>query len=145
MLLSNNVKIRKVEAAATSADTALISDAVDMQGFDGVVFITTIATANAAVTLKAQQGNVLSGVNLDASKADLLGTSMVAGANGETLVLDIYRPTDRYVQAVVTRGAATAVGEIYAIQYGGAKRPHDNEVADVIMTETHVSPAEGTA
>jgi hypothetical protein len=61
------------------------------------------------------------------------------------LVLDIHRPADPYVRAVVTRGTADAtIDGVIAIQYGARLLPtfQDSTVAGI---ETHVSPAEGAA
>ena len=142
MNLSKNVKITKVAAAAVSAGTAVNGNAVDMQNFEGVLFFTTIATANAGNYLKVQQD---SDVALG-TVADLADSAVVATANAEVVFVDVYKPTERYVRPVVIRaGANTAVGEIYAIQYEGRVRPSDNDITDTIVGTLLVSAAEGTA
>lgn len=141
MQLSNEVKIRKVAAAAASAGTEVISSVVDMTGYDGVMFVATIATANAGNYLKAQSGT--NATVTDA--ADLAGTKVVATANAEVVFLDIYKPVERYLTANIIRaGANTATGDIYAIQYQGNVKPEVNGVTDTILGKLLVSPAEGT-
>lgn len=141
MNLSKHVKLRKVAAAATSAGTEVISSVVDMQGYEGVLFFTTIATANAGNYLKAQSGT--DATVTDA--ADLAGTKVVAAANGQVVFLDIHKPQERYLTANIIRaGTNTATGDIYAIQYCGKVKPESNIVTNVIIGELHVSPDEGT-
>jgi len=135
MNLSQNIKITLVNAAAVSAGTEIDATAVDMSGFDGVVFVASVATANAGNFMKAQSDtDVALG-----TVADLAGTKAVAGTNGAFIGVDVYRPIKRYVRPVVIRaGANTAVGDIYAIQYAGRTRPVVN--AGMILS---VSPADG--
>ena len=142
MQLSNEVKIRKVSAGATSAGTEVISSVVDMAGYEGVLFFATIATANAGNYMKAQQDTAV-GMG---SAADIAGSKVVAAANGSVVWLDIYKPTERFVTANIIRaGANTVTGDIYAIQYGGKVKPELNLVANTIIGELSISPDEGTA
>lgn len=141
MNLSYNVKITKVANYSSANTTAVTSSEIDMQGFDGVMFLTTIAVANAGNYLKVQQDTV-TGM---ASAADLTGTKVVCTGSNEVIGCDVYKPLERFVRAVVTRTASTACGEIYAIQYNGRIKPCDNITAGTINVETHISPAEGTA
>lgn len=126
-----------VAAAATSAGTDVEGAAVDTQGWEGVEFAVEIATANAANFLKIQQ-------SADGSTgwADLAGTAAVAGADGDTVRSDIYRPEKRYVRAVIDRGGAnTATTTLRATLYGPTKAPTHSTVEVVTYTAT---PAEGT-
>ena len=141
MNLSNGVKISQVAAASAAGTTAVNSEVVDMAGYEGVMFVTAIATANAGNHIKLQQGDEADG----SDAADLEGSKQVATANGQTVWIDIYRPTKRYVRAVAARGVSTALGEIYAFQYEGRKQPASNNVTDEIIGELLVSPEEGTA
>lgn len=139
MNLSNNVKITKIKAASTSAQDEVTSDAIDMQGYDGVLVFTAIGTANAGNYLKAQQA----AVSAMTSAVDLAAKKIVAAANAQVVWLDIYKPTERYITAHVIRaGAATTVGEIYAIQYSGDKVPETNLVDEKLIGELLISPDE---
>lgn len=139
MSLCKNVKITMVKASAASADTEVISDVVDMQGYDGVMFFTTIATANAGNYMKAQQAAVSAMTNA----VDLAAQKVVAAANAQVVWIDIYKPTKRYITANVIRaGAATVVGDIYAIQYSGDKMPETNLVDDKLIGALLISPDE---
>ncbi len=136
-----NVKVSLPAIAAGSAGSLVAGATVDMDGYEGVLLLTRISTANAGNFLKAQQGDQADGS--DAS--DLAGTATVAAADGDLVVLDVYRPTGRYVRPVIDRsGTNTATGDVYALRYGGRLSPQDNNVADVIVSKLVSSPSEGT-
>lgn len=138
-LLTSSTKITKVASAATSAGTAINSDAVDMSGFEGVVFLGTIATANAGNFANAAQGDTSGG-----SFADLAGTAVSPGDDADSFCIEVYRPTDRWVRCEIDRsGTNTATGDIYAFQYGARTVPVTH--GSTIDSEQHVSPDEGTA
>lgn len=137
--LSKNVKLTKVLAAASSAGTALDSASVDMEGFEGVMFFGRIATVDAANFANVAQSSD------DSSFADLLGTKVVPGDDADSFLIDVFRPTDRYLRCEIDRGGTnTATGDVYALQYGGARKVPTSHGATV-DAETHVSPIEGTA
>jgi hypothetical protein len=141
MNINKNVKVAKVLAGASSAGTTLTSSAVDMQGFEGVMFVGSIATVNAANFAKVQQS---SDDGSSDTYADLEGTKNVPGDDADSFLIDIYRPRERYLKLLIDRGGAnTATGDVYAIQYGARKAPVSH--GSTIDAETHASPAEGTA
>jgi len=138
--LSNAVKVTKVIAAAAAGTGTSNGTILDMSRFEGVMFVGgAMGTANAGNYIKAQQDTASGGGTM----ADLEGTKITPGDNDDSICLDLYRPLERYVRAVVVRGASSTLGDVYAIQYGAGKPPVDN--ADEVDTELHVSPAEGTA
>lgn len=139
MNLSKNVKITKVLAGAVSGGGALNSAAVDMNGFEGVLFVGSIATVNAANFANLAQGDTSGGAFVD-----LAGTKVVPGDDGDSFQIDVFRPIDQFVRLEIDRGgAATVTGDVYAVQYGAAKKPTTHGAT--IDSETHISPAEGTA
>lgn len=145
--LLKDIKITRVLNAVAAGTSAQNTSIVDMSGWDGVTFIAALGTLTATqvTSLKAQQGNAS---NL-ADAADLAGTltgPMADGDSNKCLVLDIYRPLDRYVRGVVGRGTANAVIDgVIAIQYRGRKSPVTQDTTTIAFNEQHVSPAEGTA
>jgi hypothetical protein len=94
-----------------------------MTGFDGICFLTHVDTITTASTMTALQNNTGSGTG-DATEA-----TVSTGTDDNTLILDVYRPTDRYVQVQVARGVSTVVGEIYALQYRAREVPVTNDRA----------------
>ncbi len=135
--LSVNTKLRKIKAGQTTATTEIVSDIIDMQGYEGVLIFGTIATANAGNYLKAQSSDdsAMSGaVDLEAKK-------VVATANGEVVWLDIFHPLERYITGNIIRaGATTVTGDLYALQYNGRVAPDDNTVTDTILGYLLVEP-----
>jgi hypothetical protein len=142
MNLSSEVKITKIKDVSSTAGTEVISDEIDMSGFDGCLFFTTIATANAGNYIKAQEDDT-TGM---ASAADLADTKVVAASTNDVVWLDIYKPLKRFLRlSVIRAGTNTVVGEIYALQYQGRKFPISNLVTNSIIGELHISPVAGTA
>jgi len=137
----NEALVRQVEAGTADGTSAIESAVVDCANGIDVTFLCTIETANAGNYLKVQQSLVGDGTGM----ADLEGSKVVAAASGDVVAYEVFRPTKRYLRAVVIRGASTVVGEIYAIQRGPRTMPADNNVDGEIVSEIGVSPAEGTA
>ncbi len=141
--LLNTTKPRIVEAAGTSAGTELLSDAIDMAaGYEGVLFLSNIATANAGNFMKLQQSD--DDGSSDAY-SDIEGSKATAAGNDDQVAIDIYKPAKRYVRASMIRaGANTVTGPIWAIPYGPRVQPVDNTDSDMVGVLL-VTPDEGTA
>lgn len=121
MFNSENIKITKVADYASSAGTAVDGTALDMSGFEGVIFVARIATANAGNYLKAQEGDTSS------PTADLAGSKVAAASDGQVVVLEVRKPKKRYIRCNIVRaGANTVTGDVYAIQYGNRTPPNTN-------------------
>lgn len=145
MNLGRNIKITRVANSAAAGTSAVTCSTLDMAGFEGVLFIAAFGDlSNGAVTgIKAQQGQL---ANMG-DAADLAGTAIAIADtdDNKVLALEVYRPRERYVRAIVTRGTANAVLDgVIAIQYGAAEAPTSHD-STVVGYECHVSPAEGTA
>lgn len=147
-MLSELARFDRVKAAQAVGTAAVNSDIIDMaaaEGFDSVCFLVLWGTITDGTPLvKGQQG---AAANMS-DAADLEGTSCVAAITDDDKisVLDIHRPIERYVRAVLTRGGSTGavVDAIVAILYDSKKEPV-TQSDDVAIDERHVSPAEGTA
>ncbi len=146
---SKDFKVTRVQNAAAAGTTNLDGTTLDMQGYDGVMFIYGVGTLTAtqATKLKAGGGAASNG----SDKADLAGTGTPQGANfadgdGTKLaVLEVFRPVHRYVTPTLVRGTANAVVDFgIAIQFKGSKTPVVNG-STVVATVLAVSPAAGTA
>jgi hypothetical protein len=144
--LGSDVQISSAIDATASGGTAL-AGTVDMQGYDGVMFIVPMHVANAGNFIKAGQGDAANG----SDAVDLEGSKVTPLANLDLAILDIYRPRrgtlgPRYVTCHVVRaGADTAIGGCIAIRYHSAKKPPVNTVAGQSIYKLLTSPAEGTA
>lgn len=137
----SRVVLQKVKDHSAAATTEIQSDIVDTAGYQGVVFFTSFGTANATNTMKVQQ----SATNATNDMTDLAGTSVTSGTSDEDVIAEVYRPTKRYVRAVITRGASTTCESIWAALYGKGGVQSDNSVSGTQVAEITPSPAEGTA
>lgn len=134
MLLSSDVKITVVSPAAAAAQTAIDSSILDMQGYEGVMFIalTGDVTTTSALTLtvKGNTANHLTVPTPITQKATTLFTADGTSADDKALVVDLYKPALRYVFANLTRTTANAVvGGIIAIQYQAGNKPTTNDAS----------------
>lgn len=129
MTLTDNIKIMEVltpDGAANNTDAN--SDRIDMQGWDGIVFIVPITDCadTGVATLKVEANTIDS----DSGMVAITGASAAATSaanddlNDTLLIVDVYRPQKRYVQGVITSSVANiAFGNTIAIQYKGSKFP----------------------
>ena len=149
--LSELVKVTQgaTTAAGATGTSTITGGIVDMSGFDGVLAIVSIGpvATGGASTLKWQQDSAAA----MGSAADLLGTSVAIAEDGDnkTYMSDLLHPRERYVRLVVTRsggagGTEATIGSVTYIQYGAHNRP-TTQGTNVLTTEQHYSPAEGTA
>lgn len=146
MNLIKDVKLTRVMNAVAAGTTAQNSSEIDMEGFEGVMFILAVGTLTATQTtsIKAQQTSTTG-----SGYADLAGSGsgdFDDADSNQCAVLDVYKPREQFLRAVVTRGTANAVIDgVFALQYGPGKRPTTQDATTVALNELVVSPAEGTA
>lgn len=104
------------------------SSIFDMQGFEGVMFMVTItdSTDTGTCTLEIQE----SAANSDTAMTVISGATCTATSaanddlNGTLLVVDCYRPQERYVQGTLTTATANgAFGEMMCVRYNARKAP----------------------
>jgi len=137
MNLLNNCAVDWVlilDAAASSTDAN--SAILDMQGYEGVMFIVPMSdsAATGVATLNVQ-GN---SANSDSGMATITGAVATATCstnddlNGTLLVVDVYKPLERYIQGNITSGTANiAYDAMVAIRYKGHKAPVTQDTATV--------------
>jgi hypothetical protein len=122
--LLEDIDISRVAALTTAGTTEIISSYVDMQGWDGAIFFTDIATANAGNFAYIRQSLVSDG---SSSVVHLSGTRSIAASNGQTVRTTVHEPRNglgRFVAvAVIRAGASTALGEIWCIRYKTKRGP----------------------
>jgi len=147
MNLLKNCLIKEVAApVAAASDTDQNSDILDMQGYDGVCFIVPVtdSVATGVATLTVEQNSD----NSDTGMAALSGGAATGTSaenddlNNKLLIVDVYRPRERYVQGVITSTTANiAFGNMIAIQYKGSKCPITAD-SSVIQATSAFGPAE---
>lgn len=144
--LSKDVEIKWLKGAvANASNTDDDSAIVDMQGFDGVMFLCPLTdSAQTGVASMAVQQNT---ANSATGMATLTGmTATVTSAanddvNGKLLIADVYRPMERYLRVKRTSATANmAFGDVIAILYHGRTGPTAQAAAAAIVASA--SPAE---
>ena len=96
---------------------------VDMLGFDGCVFVCIVGTITGSGTVnmsiaQSSDDSTYNAITGAAAQADL------AADSDKPLVVDVYKPGDRYLRPTVTRStAASILGGIVSIRYKGRKAP----------------------
>jgi hypothetical protein len=138
------IRVLNAVAAGTSVQTGA---AVDLAGFEGVRFIIALGVGSASSVgqIKASQCATSGG-----SYADILGslgTAFTATTDDNKLwILDIYRPTKRFVKCIVNRATGnTVIDGVIAELYGPRIKPTIDDATTVLGRKILVSPAEGTA
>jgi hypothetical protein len=116
-----NFNLVAVQTLTSTGSTAATGSAqVDMQGYDGVVFLAPFsANGGTGITLVGQ-GSTTAGSG-DQSYANATAASTVAAG---MVAVDLYKPTMRYARSLITISSTAAVCPgVIAIQYGGSKFP----------------------
>ncbi len=122
--------VTRVSNDAVAATTTVTSSVLDMAGFDGVMFIALVGdvTSTSVITLTAKE-------NTANSTSSPTPTSVSGGATGAftadatsadngVFIVDVIRPSKRYVYCTLARGTANAVVDgILAIQYRAKNKP----------------------
>lgn len=143
-MLSDNVKITPVLGYFAAGVTKRTSTIIDMDGFDGVVFVavlgTTIEAGTVDVFVEQHTLNQTSGMARVATTT--VYTVPATPAALTSIHVDVYKPRERYVQANITPAAQNAViCGMVAIQYKGHLCPITN-AATVVKSTKLISPAE---
>jgi hypothetical protein len=145
--LSNNTKLIRVLNAVAAGTTVQTSSAVDMAGFEGVRFIISLGVGSASSVgqIKASQGLTSGGSFSDI--AGSLGTAFTPTTDDNKVwVLDIYRPTKRFVKCIVNRAAGnTVIDSVVAELYEPRNFPTTDDATTVLGRKQLVAPIEGTA
>lgn len=148
MNLLNAVELHYVDAAE-AAGSSIDSDSaiVDTANYEGVVFVTPItdSVATGVATLTIEQNDANSGGGM-AALSGAVATATSAendDLNDKLLIVDVYRPRERYVRSNITSGTANiAFGDTIAILYNGRVGPVAQLAAEVAASTIVASPAE---
>jgi hypothetical protein len=145
--ISNTTKIVRVMNAVAAGTSVQTSSAVDMAGFEGVRFIVSLGVGSASSVgqVKASQSTTSGGSYSDI--AGSLGTAFTPTTDDNKVwVLDIYRPTKRFVKCIVNRAAGnTVIDTVTAELYEPRNFPTVDDATTVLGHKQLVAPIEGTA
>ena len=136
--LSDYVKYT-VEAPTAAGTTTIDSTALDMSGFDAVLWIVRFGTAAANNNIRAQEDSVVA----MGAAADLQGT-LVNSATLNVHALDLQRQPKPFVRLRATRGTSTTIDMVIAIQYKSRSLPIVQAAANLTLEQWN-APPEGTA
>jgi len=123
--LINGIKLTKVMDSQAAAQTNRDSDIIDMQGYDGVMFLASfgVLIENGTLELVVDQNTA----NSTSGMAELTGTvTHTCGASDSEsmLAIDVYKPRKRYLRCGIEIGTQNAeIDSVIAIQYGAHNRP----------------------
>ena len=123
---------------------AEIARAADRLGYEGVLFIAKLGdvTDTSVVTLNAQQNTINSSSGMATLSGSATYTCGASDADNDLLILDVFRPRERYARALFTSATANAVKNgIIAIRYGARKQPI-TQGSTVLATATLIEAAE---
>lgn len=143
MNLVKQCKVSRVSSAEAAAQTEIDTSVVDMQGFDGCMFVVCLGDVTNACALEftAQQSpyaNAAGAADLD----DATITNTAAGASNTVALVDVVRPSERYLRLKILRGSQDAnVDSVVAIQYDPKVMPTTHN-ANVLASALGVNPDE---
>ncbi len=140
MQLSKNASVIHVMDAVVAGTTDETGAEINMQGWDGVMFIADIGTLTETQQTALQAiGSDTSG-NEEEFETDAVTPAMADGDSNKILVLDLFRPLTQFIKPVVLRGTADAVINcVIAILYTGDMKPFVDD-ATVSQLAAFVSP-----
>lgn len=133
--LNENIKITKVQDYTGAGTTTVVSDEIDMLGYDGVLFLTSLGTAAANNIATMLQG---------ATGAEAATVALItSGTSDEDLVLDVVPDPNvgRYVKLSVARGTSSTLESIWAIQYCARNKPVVNALSGTLALAQFNAPA----
>jgi len=132
----------KLAAAQATGTTAFNSGVIDTQNCEGVQFFASVGTAETDTGVKIQQGN-----QPDLSDAiDLPDTLTLSDGTQTDFVIDVYRPTKRYLRLVVLRPTTTTTIEsVWAIRYSLRRANLNANTITAQAATLSISPDEATA
>ena len=137
------IRVKNAVAAGTSNQT---TTAVDTAGYQGCRFIAAFGTitATAVTSVKVTQADD-AGISVNAEDLAGSGISLTPSTDdNKVVIVDVYRPSRRYLQLSILRGTANAVIDgVVAELYEGRLYPiaKDATIKGQVLL---ASPAAGT-
>lgn len=140
--LVKDALITRVSNAVAAGTTDVECTAVDMAGYDAVVFVVALGTitSSAVTSVKVQHSDD------NSTFADVAASAITVADDDDNqlFVAEVLRPTKRYVRCVIDRGTANCVVDsVVAIQHAARETPVTQPATTT--GEVHVSPISGTA
>ena len=145
MFLKQNL-ISQILGYFAAGTTKRTSSIIDMANYDGVLFIVGLGTIIEAGTLdgfvEQHTLNQTSGMARLATTSAYTVTAADAAKTQSCILIDVYRPQERYLQCNITPASQNAVVlGITAIRYRGRVKPETQDTT-VLASTSLGSPAE---
>ncbi|MFA5706428.1 MAG: hypothetical protein WDA41_08755 [Candidatus Neomarinimicrobiota bacterium] len=145
MNLLKNVSIEQIMGYHAAGQVAKTSGIIDMQGYEGVLFIAGFGTIieNGTINVQVLQDTDSAGGTMAAVAGTAAHTVTAANAalTQSAIAVDVYRPLERYLEVTVTPATQDAVIlGVTAIKYRGKMGPDAN--GDLLKSTQLISPSE---
>ena len=142
--LLNNCKIVRVSADGTGTASASANKLtiVDMDGYEGVMFVAQMGDVvnTAVITLRAAGATTNSSGAMTLLVGSATFTADATSADDKCVVLDVYKPPYRYIEAQLTCATANApYDSVLAILYKAGRVPV-TQGSSVVASSTLDSP-----
>jgi hypothetical protein len=147
MDIGKSLKSTRVLNRVAAGTTDQKCDGVDRQGFEGVRFTVSwgAISATAVARCKVQQSDD----DVDGHYTDLASsftTALTATTDDNKItVVDVYKPTKRWIRLYVDRGTANAEIDSVTADAYGCTLEAVTQPSKVTELKTLIGPAEGTA
>ncbi|MBP7339099.1 hypothetical protein [Niveispirillum sp.] len=143
--LKENAKATRVmnRGAGAASATPTKGTIIDMQGYESVLFIAALNDVldTSAVALRVAGGDVSDTAQMTLLPGSAGGTAGASDYDNKLLILDVEKPTQRYLEAQLFHVTANApFDSVIAIQYGARSTPV-TQGSTVKAATTLVSPA----
>lgn len=137
--LSKNVKITVVQNMLVTGSSVAApgqeSDTIDMSGFDGALFISTVGATSDRAVLTIQAATSTTAADF----ATITGASGGSTASNGVLAIDVLNPTKRYLRSCLESSTKNVSGGTMCIQYRAHSAPTSNSTTEVLSHITVIS------
>lgn len=127
--LNKYVSVQRATTSWTTGVTTGVGAAIDLAGYEGACFICPIQQTTATASLQVSGSTATGG-----TYTTLASCQAETTVNGDRfLIVDVFRPTFRFLKAVVnSTGTSDKGGPVGVLLYGGRSLPstHSSDVSD---------------
>ena len=141
--ITKDCKIIQAAGAATAGTGNVDTVVIDMQGYNAISFLASLATSKSgsALALRALEGASSDSLNVYTTDQFAAKYTSTGLGTDHLLAGSVIRPKDRYVQGRLTRATQNAsVNGIIAVLHNAIKSPTTSHDATVKGTDSAVTP-----
>ena len=108
-----------LDVAAQIASAGVNGTVIDMQGWSGCMYVFNLGAMVSGATLDARvMGSANANMSVNANVTNAAFTQITNASNLNVAVIDVWRPTQRYLLMVTTPATANTTYSCTAIRYG---------------------------